>query len=66
MVLPEGGLAQALAGRAARWWELALATPVVLWGGWPLLVRGARSLRGLRLNMFTLIALGVSVECAAR
>lgn len=40
--------------------ELLLATPVVLWCGWPFLVRGARSLITRNLNMFTLIALGVS------
>ena len=44
-----------------RWAELLLATPVVLWAGWPLLVRGARSVVSGHLNMFTLIALGVSV-----
>jgi Cu+-exporting ATPase len=38
--------------------QLALATPVVLWGGWPFFVRGAQSLRAGHLNMFTLIALG--------
>ncbi len=38
--------------------QLALATPVVLWGGWPFFVRGAASLRSRHLNMFTLIALG--------
>jgi Cu+-exporting ATPase len=41
--------------------ELALATPVVLWGGWPFLVRGAMSVRTWNLNMWTLIGLGVSV-----
>jgi Cu+-exporting ATPase len=41
--------------------ELALATPVCLWAAWPFLVRGAQSLRTRHLNMFTLIALGVSV-----
>ncbi|MBX3526347.1 MAG: heavy metal translocating P-type ATPase [Rhodoblastus sp.] len=40
------------------WIELALATPVVLWGGAPFFVRGARSLPALSPNMFTLIALG--------
>ena len=44
-----------------RWLELALATPVVLWAGWPLLARGWQSLVNKSLNMFTLIALGVSV-----
>jgi len=44
----------------AAWVELVLATPVVLWCGWPFLVRGARSVITGNLNMFTLIALGVS------
>ena len=43
------------------WIEFLLATPVVLWGGWPFFVRGWQSLRTWNLNMFTLIALGVSV-----
>jgi len=41
------------------WTQFVLATPVVLWCGWPLLARGARSLATRRLNMFTLIGLGV-------
>jgi P-type Cu+ transporter len=41
------------------WLEFALATPVVLWAGWPLLVRGWASVRLRSLNMFSLIALGV-------
>jgi P-type Cu+ transporter len=40
------------------WLELALATPVVLYAGWPFLVRGYRSVATWNLNMFTLIALG--------
>ncbi len=43
---------------AAAWGELLLATPVVLWGGWPFFVRGWQSLVTRNLNMFTLIALG--------
>ncbi|MGD0827773.1 MAG: heavy metal translocating P-type ATPase [Desulfobaccales bacterium] len=43
------------------WVELGLATPVVLWCGWPFLVRGVRSVINRSLNMFTLISLGVSV-----
>lgn len=39
--------------------ELLLAAPVVLWAGWPLLARGVQSLRNRRLNMWTLITLGV-------
>ncbi|MDP2009199.1 MAG: heavy metal translocating P-type ATPase, partial [Phenylobacterium sp.] len=40
------------------WIQLLLATPVVLWAGWPFFQRGAASLRSGHLNMFTLIALG--------
>src|SRR5262245_37727680 len=40
------------------WVQLALAAPVVLWGGWPFFVRGWRSMVSLHLNMFTLIAIG--------
>jgi P-type Cu+ transporter len=42
-----------------NWIQLALATPVVVWGGWPFFVRGWASLVNRHLNMFTLIALGV-------
>jgi Cu+-exporting ATPase len=45
----------------SRWVQLALATPVVLWGGWPFFERGWASLVRRRLNMFTLIALGTGV-----
>jgi len=47
--------------QAVQWIEFALATPVVLWGGWPFFVRGWQSVRTWNLNMFTLIALGVGV-----
>ncbi len=50
--------ASVLAGRARGWIELALATPVVLWGGRPFFARGWVSLTTRNLNMFTLIALG--------
>ncbi len=40
------------------WIELALSTPVVLWGGWPFFKRGWHSIVNRRLNMFTLIAVG--------
>jgi Cu+-exporting ATPase len=43
-----------------QWIQFAFATPVVLWCGWPFLVRGVNSVRTRHLNMFTLIALGVS------
>ena len=44
-----------------QWIEFALATPVVLWCGWPFFVRAVLSLKNWNLNMFTLIGLGVSV-----
>ena len=47
--------------RTAVWVQLALATPVVLWGGWPFFERGWASLKSRNLNMFTLISLGVGV-----
>jgi P-type Cu+ transporter len=46
---------------AMQWVQLALATPVVLWGGWPFFVRGWQSLVHRSLNMFTLIAIGTGV-----
>ncbi len=47
-----------------NWGQLLLATPVVLWGGWPFFVRGWASVVNRHLNMFTLIALGVGAACA--
>ena len=47
--------------RTWQWLEFILATPVVLWGGWPFFVRGARSLITRNLNMFTLIGLGTGM-----
>ncbi len=47
--------------RTATWVQLALATPVVLWGGWPFFERFWASLTSRHLNMFTLIGLGVGV-----
>src|SRR5205814_1420533 len=53
----------ALAGlshsRGSRWLEFLLATPTILWAGWPFFVRGANSVRNRHWNMFTLIARGV-------
>jgi Cu+-exporting ATPase len=46
------------------WLMLALATPVVLWAGWPFFARGWQSVRTGHLNMFTLIALGTGVAWA--
>lgn len=45
---------------SVQWIEFTLATPVVIWGGWPFFVRGVQSIISWNLNMFTLIALGVS------
>src|SRR5262252_9277885 len=45
----------------SNWLQFILATPVVLWGGWPFFVRGWQSLVTRNLNMFTLIAMGIGV-----
>jgi len=50
-----------LSMQAVQWVEFVLATPVVLWGGWPFYVRAVQSVQTWNLNMFTLIGLGVSV-----
>ncbi len=59
--LAPGWLPRALSMRMVQWIEFALATPVVLWCGWPFFVRALQSVRTWNLNMFTLIGLGVSV-----
>jgi Cu+-exporting ATPase len=48
----------------SNWVQLAFATPVVLWGGWPFFVRGWQSIVTRNLNMFTLIAIGTGVAFA--
>jgi len=50
-----------VSAQATNWIQLILATPVVLWAGWPFFVRGARSIVSRNLNMFTLVALGTGV-----
>jgi P-type Cu+ transporter len=50
-----------LSPRWSDWFELALASPVVLWAGWPFFVRGWQSVVTRNLNMFTLIAMGTGV-----
>lgn len=50
--------------RTSTWAQLLLATPVVLWGGWPFFERGWMSLKTRHLNMFTLIAMGTGVAWA--
>ena len=59
--LMPGWLPDWLSMQVVQWIEFVLATPVVLWGGWPFFVRGWQSVRTWNLNMFTLIALGVSM-----
>jgi Cu+-exporting ATPase len=55
------GLHTVLARPTSIWIQAALATPVVLWAGWPFFVRGWQSLLTRNLNMFTLIAMGTGV-----
>ncbi len=55
------GLAMMIGQQLTNWIELVLATPVVLWAGWPFFVRGWQSLITRNLNMFTLIAMGTGV-----
>jgi len=57
--MPARPIQRAASPPVLNWIELALATPVVLWGGWPFFVRGWASIVSRHLNMFTLIALGV-------
>jgi len=69
LVLAMGGMIPGnplvgIAGGMMRWIELLLATPVVLWGGWPFFVRAVASLRVRSPNMFTLIGLGTGVAYA--
>jgi len=54
-------LDEVISERASTWVQLVLATPVVLWAGWPFFVRGWTSVRTMKLNMFTLIAMGTGV-----
>jgi Cu+-exporting ATPase len=55
------GLTMMLGRQNSNWLQLALATPVVLWAGWPFFVRGWQSLMTRNLNMFTLIAIGTGI-----
>jgi Cu+-exporting ATPase len=56
-----GAIEKLISPLVLNWVELLLATPVVLWAGWPFYVRALQSLKNRSLNMFTLIGLGVSV-----
>ncbi|HEY0834268.1 MAG TPA: heavy metal translocating P-type ATPase [Azospirillum sp.] len=59
--IPGLGIHDLVPPRISVWVQFLLATPVVLWAGWPLLERGWRSFVNRSLNMFSLIALGVGV-----
>jgi Cu+-exporting ATPase len=54
-------LHDAVSASTSAWVQLVLATPVVLWAGWPFFTRGWASVRTMKLNMFTLIAMGTGV-----
>jgi Cu+-exporting ATPase len=54
-------LGHVIGQRRANWIQMAFATPVVLWAGWPFFVRAWQSLLSRNLNMFTLIAMGTGV-----
>ncbi len=60
-LVPGGPFLNTLAAvKTYQWLELVLATPVVIWAGWPFYVRAVQSVIHRSLNMFTLIGLGVS------
>ena len=59
-MLPMLGIELGVPADVSRWIQLVLATPVVLWCGWPFFVRGAKSFVSMNLNMFTLISMGVA------
>ena len=66
LVLGMGGelfpaLHDLISEKSSAWVQLVLATPVVLWAGWPFFERGWTSVRTMKLNMFTLIAMGTGV-----
>ena len=56
--VPSHPIQELLKGPLLGWFELAIATPVVLWGGWPFFQRGWASILSRNLNMFTLISIG--------
>jgi Cu+-exporting ATPase len=58
-MIPGQPVQRILPARLITWLQLVLATPVVLWGGWPFFERGWQSIVNRSLNMFTLIAIGV-------
>jgi Cu+-exporting ATPase len=60
-MVPGRPLGSVATPRTLQWLQFLLATPVVLWGGWPFFNRGWQSIVSRHLNMFTLIGLGVGV-----
>ncbi len=58
------GVREIFGERSTLWIELVLGTPVVLWCGWPFMVRGWNSFRTMNLNMFSLIGMGVAAAWA--
>ena len=58
-MIPGQPVQRSLSPQLLNWFQLVLATPVVLWGGWPFFQRGWASIVNRSLNMFTLIAIGV-------
>ena len=60
-LIPAAPLQRQFSQGTLNWTQLALASPVVLWGGWPFFVRAWQSIVNRSLNMFTLIGLGVAV-----
>ena len=63
-MLPHSPMHSLLSGRQIVWVEFLLATPAVLWCGWPFFVRGWASIVNRSLNMFTLIAIGTGTAYA--
>ncbi len=63
-LIPGEPMQRMLGTTTIAWLQFALATPVVLWGGWPFFQRGWASLASRRLNMFTLIAIGTGAAYA--
>jgi len=57
--LPALNLHHLIGARISQWVQFVLATPVILWAGWPFFTRAVASVRNRSLNMFSLIALGI-------
>ncbi|MCB1417435.1 MAG: YHS domain-containing protein, partial [Nitratireductor sp.] len=55
------GMGRLIGQQMSNWVQMVLATPVVLWAGWPFFERGWASVKSRHLNMFTLIAMGTGV-----